>query len=64
MKKKKAVKKANPAALKISCLKMAVKTSGPAPESSRPVLAGISRSVVNLLDWTRSYFPFGKKAGV
>jgi hypothetical protein len=63
MKNKKAEKRATPASKnKQSAKKTAVKSPGKAPESPRPVLAGISRSVGNLLDRTKAYFGSGKKA--
>jgi hypothetical protein len=63
MKKKKAEKRANPVSTKTSpARKKAMKPSGPAPESPRPVFAGISMSVANLLDRTKAYLGSGKKA--
>jgi hypothetical protein len=65
MKKKKAEKNANPASAKTQpAQKKAMKPLGPAPESPRPVLAGISISVANLLDRTKAYLGSGKKAEV
>jgi hypothetical protein len=63
MKKKKAEKKANLASEnKQSAKKAAVNTPGQAPGSPRPVIAGISKSVGNLLDRTKAYLGAGKKA--
>jgi hypothetical protein len=63
MKKKKTEKRTNPTFIKTHpAHKKAMKPSGPAPESLRPVLAGISISVANLLDRTKAYLGSGKKA--
>jgi hypothetical protein len=63
MKKKKTEKKANPvSSTNYPSRKTGMKTAGPVTGSSLPVLAGISRSVGNLLDRTKAYLGSGKKA--
>ncbi len=63
IKKKKAEKKVNQASQNSHpSRKTSVNAPVRAPESPRPVLAGISRSVGNLLDRTKAYLGSGKEA--
>jgi hypothetical protein len=63
IKKKKTEKKADLLSRKNHpAQKKGLKASNPGPESSRPLLGGIGRSVGNLLDRTKAYLGSGKKA--